>query len=653
MAGDTNNLRRPCRPASAVFRAAKPWLVALLAGGAASSGWTQSPANDMDNWVQFPPRPRPSQAEPAPRQTTTAATPSQNPATKQVAPTVVSTTNERDNWIRFPIRPTAPVAVELPPTKNAEAPAAPPAIDAPTSAALNPKAKPNEVPSTGNRLAGFKIKGNERINDALIQTELRHLVGAPLTQENLQKATEKVTALYQKNGYLAVAEMPPQDLTSGWAEVKVVEAKFAGTVMEDPQGQLANTRLPIDMVEQVQPKGALVSLTALDKAAALLTEIPGVEAKISLRPGEKVGETQAVATILPGKPVDASVTVDNAGAKATGEVRESAKVTLNNPLKIGDSVSAQLLHSEGLDYKKFSYNVPIGAAGWRAGVNASNMQYKVVTREFEALNAKGPSSTTGIDMTIPWVRENYDNVTMQLAYDQKKFKNEAIDVVQSQYTGSALTAYLEGSHNNGRGGETSASAQVVAGAIDLSGSTAAHQANDAATTKTDGAYSKLRVALTHKQDIDPVNTFVISGQSQWASKNLDGSERFFLGGMQGVRAYPTSEAGGSAGKILSLEWQRHFNLNQNKWTAAGFFDTGDVTVNKNNQFTNAASPNQYSLSGAGVWLGTTVRHAYGVSTLRWIAAHRLGNNPGASANGMDQDGSRVLNRYRFSLNHSF
>jgi len=659
MAGDTNNLRRPYRPASPIYRAVKPWFVAVLTVGGASSGWTQSPANDMDNWIQFPPRPRPIQAQPAPRQTTAAATtPSAAPSTPPITATspatpVVSTTNERDNWIRFPIRPITPIAVELPPTRSAQTTAPASTNETTKSTELEPKAKRNEVPSTGNRLAGFKIKGNERIPDALIQTELRHLVGTPLTQENLQKATEKITALYQKNGYLAVAEMPPQDLTSGWAEVKVVEAKFAGTVMEDPQGQLANTRLPIDLVEHVQPKGELVSLTALDKAAALLTEIPGVEAKISLRPGEKVGETQAVATIMPGKPIDASVTIDNAGAKATGEVRESAKVTLNNPLKIGDSVSAQLLHSEGLDYKKFSYTVPVGGAGWRAGVNTSAMQYKVVTSEFAVLNAKGPSSTTGVDLTIPLVRENFDNVTLQLAYDQKKFKNEAIDVVQSQYTGNALTAYLEGSHNNGYGGETSASAQVVKGVIDLKNSTPAHQANDAATTQTEGHYNKLRVALTHKQDINPENSLVISGQTQWASKNLDGSERFFLGGMQGIRAYPTSEGGGSLGQLLSLEWQRHFSLNQNKWTAAGFFDTGNVTVNKNNQFTNAASPNQYSLSGAGVWLGTTMRSAYGISTLRLIAAHRLGNNPGASANGMDQDGSRVLNRYRFSLNHSF
>lgn len=652
MSGEINNRHRLTAPAMA------------LLGCLVSSAWAQVPSSDMDNWVQFPPRPRQAPAPAAavaPATTTVNATAAPSrPAAPPTAP-VVSTTNERDNWIRFPIRTAAPVAVEPALSQKAQAPvpSASPSTPAPSTATAaapsSPGASttPDAGPATPTRLFGFKVHGNSRINDATLQAELRPLIGSLLTQDNLQRATEKISALYQKNGLLAIAEMPPQDLTAGWAEIKIVEAKFAGVVMEDPQGQLANTTLPIKMVERVQPKGDVVSLQALDQAAALMSDIPGVDVKVSLRPGDKPGETQAVATVLPGKAMEGSMAVDNAGARATGETRESAKVTLNNPLKMGDAASAQLLHSEGLDYQKYSYSVPVGDAGWRAGMSASTMQYKVVSSEFANLDAKGPSSTRGVDLVIPLVRENLNNVSLQLAYDEKKFKNEALNTVQSNYSGNAMTAYLEANHNNGKGGETSASVQMVKGKIDLSNSTAAHQFNDASTTQTEGPYSKVRVALTHKEDLDTRNTVVISGQSQWANKNLDGSERFYLGGMQGVRAYPTNEAGGSLGQMLSFEWQKHFNLNQNRWTAAGFYDTGRVTVNKNNDFTGGATPNQYSLSGAGVWLGTTVRHRYGISTLRLIAAHRLGNNPGASANGNDQDGTRVLNRYRFSLNHAF
>lgn len=636
---DSKNSRKHWAPELAIKFLKRSWIIATFVAGVVTSGWAQSPATDIDNWVQFPPRPRTNSAQPTP--IAESSPPVQEPDFRP-SPTVVSTTNERDNWLRFPIRPTAPVAVDPIPTKETT-----------TSTAYVPNSKQNEVSSTAKRFVGFKLSGNQRITQGAIQEELRPFIGQTLTQENLLKVTEKVTTLYQSSGFLAVAEMPAQDLTSGWVEVKVVEATFSGAVMEDPQGQLANTRLPIALVERVQPKGTLISLSALDKAAALISEIPGVQTKLSLRPGDNAGETQAIATFMPGKTVEANVTIDNAGAKSTGELRETAKITLNNPLKIGDAVSAQVLRSDGLDFYKLGYSLPVGAAGWRAGFNSSAMKYKVVASGFESLNAKGPSSTYGVDLIIPLIRENLDSLSLQLAYDQKKFKNEALDTVQSNYSGNALSAYLEATHNNDEGGETSASLQLVKGGIDLSGSTLTHQLNDAATTQTDGPYRKLRLALTHKQDLDADNTLVGSVQSQWASKNLDGSERFYLGGLQGVRAYPTNEAGGSVGQLWSLEWQKHINLNQHKWTAAGFYDTGRVTVNKNNYFANGASPNNYSISGAGVWIGTSLVSAYGISTVRLVAAHRLGSNPGASNNGQDQDGTRVLTRYRLSLNHSY
>ena len=386
----------------------------------------------------------------------------------------------------------------------------------------------------------------------------------------------------------------------------------------------------------------------------MLNDIPGVDIKMSLRPGDQAGLTQAVALVDKGKPVEGSVTVDDAGAKATGELRESARVTLNNPLKMGDVASVQLIHSKGMDYSRASYSVPVGGAGWRVGVNASNSNYNVVTSEFEYLRAHGPSKTTGVDLTIPLQRSPMDNITLQLAADQRKFKNEALDIVQSDYRGSTLSAYLEGTHRDGVQSETTASLQVIGGHIDLSGSTASQQYGDRMTTRTEGSYTKARLSLMHRQDIDPFNTALVSAQSQWASKNLDSSEKFFLGGANGVRAYPTNEAGGSLGQLVSMEWQRHFNWDERRVTAAGFYDTGRIRINKYNDFANAASPNSYGLSGAGFWLGTSIPNRFGLSTMRFTAAHRLGNNEGAAQlTGLDQDGTRVLNRYRFSLMQSF
>jgi len=645
--------------------------------GSALPVLAQAPALDTDGWVRFPPRPRsapmpievapPPMPEPTPaanqrvkpkgKPTPAAATEAAPPPPARIEP---ERTASQDTWIRFPVlpsRPSAAVAVPAPAAQDTPPPTttarvAPTATAVPSTNEANPLAV---AAPKQRRIVDFTVTGNERVSSEEIMALITPQRGQSLNADTLRQVTDAVSDLYQRKGILALVEMPAQDLTSGVPLIKISEAQFAGVVVEDPKGELKrNPHLPVAIVERLQPKGERISLPELDEAGALLKEIPGVDIQLSLRPGEQAGQTQAVALVEPSKPIEAQVGIDDAGAKATGELRQNARLTLNNPLKIGDSATVQLLHSKGMDYQRASYSVPVGNAGWRVGVNTSNSRYQVVSSEFEYLNARGPAHTTGVDLTVPLLRGAQDSVTLQLAADQRKYRNEALDTVQSEYKGSTVSAYLEGSHRDGVQSETTASLQVVGGKIDLSGSTLAHQVGDAATAQTAGDYTKARLAFMHRQELNPSNTLMLSAQSQWANKNLDSSEKFFLGGANGVRAYPTNEAGGSLGQLLSMEWQRHFTWDQRRVTAAGFYDKGRIQINKYNHYAQAPEVNRYGLSGAGFWIGTSIPNRYGLTTMRFTAAHRLGTNEGASlTTDLDQDGTRVLNRYRFSLTQTF
>ena len=502
-----------------------------------------------------------------------------------------------------------------------------------------------------DRILGFVFKGNSRIKDVQLLNAVKHLIGTPINTANVNKAADAVNNLYRQQGWLATTELPAQDLTDGWVQIDVLEARFAGAVVSDPSAQIKGN-LPAALVESAQPKGEVVSLNQLDKAALLLAEVPGVQTSVSLQPGAQVGETQAVITVAEGKPYEGSVGLDNAGARVTGEERITGKVTLNNPLKIGDALGVQAMHSQGSDYQRLNYSAPVGDAGWRAGVNTSSMKYKLVAPEYTSLNARGPSASSGVELTIPLVRQREQSTSVQLAYDKKAFRNETAVQTVSDYKADALSAYVESTAvDANRGRETAVSAQWTHGRVDLSGSP--NQANDAATVQTEGAYNKLKLAATVKQSVSPQDTLVASGQVQWADKNLDGSEKLYLGGMQGVRAYPTNEAGGSLGDLFSLEWQRHLMAERQRLTWAGFYDVGHVTVNKNNAFNLSTASNKYSLSGYGMWLGGQLPSTQGLTTWRLVWSRRIGSNPAANANGTDQDGSLVRNRWRFTINYAF
>jgi len=520
---------------------------------------------------------------------------------------------------------------------------APPAVAPVTQAA-------NEL-----TIKNINFKGNQSFSEQQLLRVVEKYVGAKINTDVLIQATDAVNNFYKKLGYLAFAEMPNQDLTDGNVLIQIAEARFSSAVIEDPTGQLSNTNLVRNTIEYQQPQNALVDLKAIDAASTAIAEIPGVKTSVSLRPGAKSGETEVVATIAEGKKIDANVSLDNAGAKSIGELRALGKVTLNNPLGIGDSADAQAVHSKGLDFQRLGYNIPVGYSGWRAGINASNSKYNLIASEYRALNAKGPSSSQGVDLSIPLLREKDTQMTLQFAYDQKKFRNEANNNVQSEYKGSALASTLSGSTSQNQNSTSIATLQLVRGTIDLSGaSNQGYSDRDAISYQTAGNYTKLKFSLSQRVDFDANNTGLVSLQSQFANKNLDSSEKFYLGGMQGVRAYPTNEAGGSMGNLFSMEWQNQFLLQDNRWILSGFMDYGDVTVNRNNSFNASTnSPNKYSLGGYGLWLGASVPSTQGISTFRLIWSHRAGKNPGANSNGADQDGTILYNRFRFSLNHAF
>ena len=643
MLGSKKKYSRQSIPAIFAHQGARTALVLAISASLSFPSFAQGPVTDMDNWTRFPPRPRtpaPTASETATASPPPAATPTPQPIAKALAatPPPSPTPSPRDSWVQFPIRSATPAVMNVPPLQTQ----APPKVATVEQAANEPKIKK------------ISFKGNQRITDLQLSRVVEKYVGVMINTDVLIQATEAVNNFYRKMGYLAFAEMPNQDLTDGNVLIQIAEARFSGALVEDPTGQLSKTNLVQNTIEHQQPKNSLVDLKAIDRASSAVAEIPGVKASVSLRPGANSGETEAVATIAEGKKIDGNASLDSAGAKSIGELRALGKVTLNNPLGLGDSADAQAVHSKGMDFQRVSYTLPVGYSGWRAGINASNSQYNLIASEYISLNAKGPSSSQGVDLSIPLLREKDTQLSLQFAYDQKRFRNEAAGEVQSQYTGSALTSSLSGSLSQNQNSTTSGNLQLVRGTIDLSGSTASHISSDASTVQTAGNYAKLKFNISQKYDFDANNTGLVSLQSQFANKNLDSSEKFYLGGMQGVRAYPTNEAGGSLGNLVTMEWQRQLMLQDTRWTASGFVDYGDVTVNRNNSYLGASTLNKYNLSGYGLWLGASVPSKQGISTFRLIWSHRLGNNPNAnSTTGADQDGTLIYNRFRFSLNHAF
>lgn len=480
----------------------------------------------------------------------------------------------------------------------------------------------------------FRFVGNKQLTAEQLAPAVASFLNRPLDFSELQQATAAVGVAYHEAGWLVRVYLPQQDVSEGIITIQIVEAVFGKVRYEGEAVNRLTASRADAYIAAAQQSGKSLNAATLDRALFMLDDLPGVAVSGNLAPGAGEAETDLILKLADESLFSGEVGLDNTGSRSTGEPRVTANTFLKSPLKIGDQFATNHIHSEGSGYARLAYSLPVGYDGLRLGMNASYMDYKVITPEFSSANIYGNSTSLGLDAQHSLVRARTHNLYLLAAYDNKAFDNKANGATSTNYHVSSFSVGMIGNlfDKLGGGGANMASLHFTSGKVDLSGSP--NKAFDARTTQTDGNYTKLRYALSRQQALTSELSFYALLTGQLASKNLDSSEKFFLGGANGVRAYPSNEGSGSEGAMLNLElrWRARPN-----WLITGFYDWGNVTVNKNNSYTGAPTLNAYALDGMGVslaWSGPM-----GI-TLKGTYATRLGDNPNRdTTTGNDQDGS--------------
>ena len=520
----------------------------------------------------------------------------------------------------------------------------------PRKAVPDKPAEPAAMPAQTGVIAtvkSFRFAGNTLLSAEQLAPALAGYLNRPLDYTALQAAAAAVANAYREAGWVVRAYLPRQDITEGIVTIQIVEAVFGSLHFEGETPQRMSREQIAATFDAQQKAGAPLNAEALDRALLFADDLPGVAVSGSLREGARERETDLVLKLADEPLVVGDAALDNTGARATGSERLAANLNLNSPLGLGDLLSANLLHTEGSDYLRLGATAPLGSGGWRIGLNTSALSYKLITPEFSALNAKGTSDSVGLEASYPLIRSRLKNLYFNASADSKSFDNQSAGATTTRYKANTLAIGLAGNlfDNLGGGGANSASLTLVDGELNLDGSP--NQAADATTTSTAGRYSKLRYAASRQQVLTQELSFFAVLSGQWASKNLDSSEKFYLGGANGVRAYPVNEGGGAEGQLVNLELR--WRLPEG-FTLTGFYDYGQLTVNRNNSFAGAPAINSYSLQGSGLSLAWQSGSRL---NLKATWARRIGDNPNPTATGTDQDGSFIRDRFWLSASLPF
>lgn len=484
----------------------------------------------------------------------------------------------------------------------------------------------------------FRFAGNTLLSDEQLAPVVASFLDRELDFNALQKTAVAVAEFYRAAGWLVRVYLPRQAIEDGVVTLQIVEGKFGQLRFDGLQPQRFSVELAQSYINAAQASGESINARAVDRVLLVLDDLPGVAASGNLAAGSGPAETDIVLKLVDEPAFNGDIVIDNTGSRATGRERWGTNATLNSPLKVGDLLGFNLMHTEGSNYSRLAYSVPLGYNGLRLGLNTSNMNYRVISAELLSANVQGKSSTWGLNAQYPLLRSRSQNLYLSAGYDDKSFHNQANQATTTQYGMRNLTMGVMGNAFDalGGGGANMASLTLTHGNLDLNGSP--NQATDASTTQAQGMFSKLAYAFSRQQTLTSELSLYGLVSGQLASKSLDSAEKFYLGGSGGVRAYPASEGGGSIGSMLNLElrWKAGPDL-----AVIGFYDWGSVTVNKSNNYSNAPALNRYELQGAGMTVQWSDRYG---AVFKLTYAHRLGSNPNPTSTGTDQDGTLLKNR---------
>jgi hemolysin activation/secretion protein len=506
------------------------------------------------------------------------------------------------------------------------------------------------------RVNAFRLEGQTLVSPAALQSALAGFTGRDLSLTQLQEAAWVIVQTYRKAGWLAHALVPQQEIDGGVVSLRVIEARLGRVHIDFPQGQLPRERIQA-MANAQLALGQPLNLQQVDRLLLLLDDMPGVVATASFAEGTQAGTTDVRLVLGQDKPLDANVMADNFGSISTGRERLSASLSLNNPAGWGDALQLQAVASDGSRYGRVAYTLPVGLQGMRVGAHVSDMRYHLVG-SFAALQASGSAQSWGPDWTVSLLRQPERNLSWQLTGDRKSFDNLALansgatePTTVSNYRLDVLRTGLSGNWLDQQFGaaQNTASVQASWGKVDLTHSPNAQA--DANAARTAGAFSKLNANYNREQSLTGRSSAYLQTSAQWANRNLDSSEKLYLGGANGVRAYPSNEAGGTSGATATVGVRHRLN---DGFTLNAFADWGRIQVYKNNL--NAAGSeitanNAQTLQGLGLSLNWRSFQGHELSAT-W--SRRSGQNPAANpSTGADSDGTRTLNRLWLSAALNF
>lgn len=434
-----------------------------------------------------------------------------------------------------------------------------------------------------------------------------------ITMEDLQLAVAEVTECYRKAGLpAATAYLPEQESYDGTIHIKVEPGRY-GTIQLDNRSHVKDAT--IQGLLSTLHEGEIIDGKKLETVLNNVIDLGGVRAGCILRPGQSVGESDIVIPVEDGKRESFILYSENYGSRSSGRYRYGFSGSFYEMQGKGDRLTASMTmsnqkqHNYGLQYEQLT-----GDDGTKIGISLSKTDYELGSR-YADMGAVGDAYSVGVYGVTPIYKTSQSRMGINYGWTYRKLKDEmkAFDYEVKKHSQSfyfGVNGLANHSKTRMNYDFTVYAGQMIGDSARV-GDVPLRIANQGRFTK-----AVLNGNLLHgwNEDWDMLVKF----QGQKAASALDSSEQFYLGGANGVRAYPQGEGSGDEGYQASAELRYHTKVPG--LLLSTFFDMGHVNYNK-------GYSGGTTLKGWGV--GASWNHPKG-TWLRLDYARRIGLSQNAT-----------------------
>ena len=399
-------------------------------------------------------------------------------------------------------------------------------------------------------------------------------MGEHRTMTQLRRTVDALTSYCRSHGYPAAAVyLPPQESADGIVVLRVLPGRYGEIAIEN------NSRLKTPVARRIiagLKADDIITTGKLETALYAVSDATGARAVGVLSPGREFGTSKLTVRIEDSKESNTVFYVENYGSPSTGRYRYGLQETLYDPSGTGDKVSLGALVSNG-SLRNFyaNYETVVGRGGTTLGLGISRMNYKV-SGALAPIGAEGNSLTLSLFGQTPLYHLTNRSLSFRYGYNYRNLNDDitAFDLEGKKHTHS-IYAGLVGMHRV-QGLTLNYNANLTVGRLGLD--SAYTRVLGALNHTEEGSYLKLEADATAVQKLGHATDFLVKVAGQKASRNLDSSEEFYLGGPNGVRAYAQGEGTGDEGLLGTAELRYHTPLRG--LTFSTFYDMGTVRVSK-------------------------------------------------------------------------